>query len=129
MDMDNFKRVVDTYGHLNGSQALKEVALTIKKCLRQPCFGVAYGGDEFVVVLPGFSKEQATHKAEEIRAKMKRSTYLAGAGQNVRLAASFGIATFPEDSDTRSGLLALADKAMFQIKQTCKDSIGVTKSG
>ena len=126
MDMDNFKRVVDTYGHLNGSQALKEVALTIKDCLEKPCFGVAYGGDEFVVVLPGFNKQQATRKVEEIRSEMKQTIYLTGDSLNVRLAASFGIATFPDDSDTRTGLLALADKAMFRIKQSGKDSIGVT---
>jgi len=125
MDMDNFKRVVDTYGHLNGSQALKEVAATIKKCLKKPCFGVAYGGDEFVVVLPGFDKFQALEKAEEIRTRMKQTSYLAKDRLNVRLAASFGIATFPDDTDSRAGLLALADKAMFHIKQTCKDSIGI----
>jgi diguanylate cyclase (GGDEF)-like protein/PAS domain S-box-containing protein len=126
MDMDNFKRVVDTYGHLNGSQSLKEVAQTIKNCLEKPCFGVAYGGDEFVVVLPGFSKQQATRKVEEIRSEMKQTIYLAAESLNVRLGASFGIATFPEDSDTRTGLLALADKAMFRIKQSGKDAIGVT---
>ena len=126
MDMDNFKRVVDTYGHLNGSQALKEVAITIKSCLRTPCFGVAYGGDEFVIVLPGFNKLQATEKAEQIRSQMKHTTYLTKAGHNVHLGASFGLATFPEDTDNRTGLLALADQAMFRIKQTGKDSIGVT---
>jgi diguanylate cyclase (GGDEF)-like protein/PAS domain S-box-containing protein len=128
MDMDNFKLVVDTYGHLDGSQALKEVAQTIKKCLAKPSFGVAYGGDEFVVVLPGFSKPQAAQKAEEIRAAMKRAIYLTKNGHNVSLRASFGVAAFPEDSDTRAGLLALADKAMFHVKQTGKDSIGITQS-
>jgi diguanylate cyclase (GGDEF)-like protein len=125
MDLDNFKRVVDAYGHLNGSQAIKEVARTIKSCLEKPCFGVAYGGDEFVVVLPGFSKQLATQKVEQIRTRMKQKTYLTKEGHNVRLCASFGIATFPEDSNTRNGLLALADKAMFQIKQSGKDSIGI----
>jgi diguanylate cyclase (GGDEF)-like protein/PAS domain S-box-containing protein len=128
MDMDNFKRVVDTYGHLNGSQALKEVAITIKSCLRAPCFGVAYGGDEFVIVLPGFNKLQATEKAEQIRSQMKQTTYLTKAGHNVHLGASFGLATFLEDTDNRTGLLALADQAMFRIKQTGKDSIGITES-
>ena len=126
MDMDNFKQVVDTYGHLNGSQALKEVATTIKSCLNAPCFGVAYGGDEFVVVLPGFDKERATAKAEQIRSQMKQTTYLSKAGHYVHLGASFGLATFPADTDNRTGLLALADKAMFRIKQTGKDSIGIT---
>jgi len=126
MDMDNFKRVVDTHGHLNGSQALKEVAATIKSCLQNPCFGVAYGGDEFVVVLPGFDKRQATRKLEQIRERMHRTTYLARAGLQVRLAASFGVATFPEDTDSREGLLAMADRAMFHIKQTGKGAIGLS---
>jgi diguanylate cyclase (GGDEF)-like protein/PAS domain S-box-containing protein len=126
MDMDNFKHVVDTYGHLSGSQALKEVAQTIKACLQKPCFGVAYGGDEFVVVLPGFSNEQAYQKAEEIRTEMKQTVYLTRQKHNVRLKASFGIATFPTDSNTRNGLLALADNAMFRIKLTGKDSVGIS---
>jgi diguanylate cyclase (GGDEF)-like protein/PAS domain S-box-containing protein len=126
MDMDNFKRVVDTHGHLNGSQALKEVAATIKSCLQNPCFGVAYGGDEFVVVLPGFDKRQATRKLEQIRERMRQTIYLAQAGLQVHLAASFGVATFPDDTDSREGLLALADRAMFHIKQTGKGAIGLS---
>ena len=126
MDMDNFKRVVDTYGHLNGSQALKEVAITIKSCIKRPCFGVAYGGDEFVIVLPGIDKVKATEKVEQIRVQMKQTTYLSKAGHKVHLGASFGIATFPDDTDSREGLLALADQAMFRIKQTGKGLIGTT---
>ena len=128
MDMDNFKRVVDTYGHLNGSQALKEVAQTIKSCLSRPCFGVAYGGDEFVVVLPGFGKAQASTLVGQIREKMMYTKYLTKAGYHVNLGASFGIATFPDDTNNREGLLALADQAMFHIKQTGKGLIGTTRS-
>ena len=126
MDMDNFKHVVDTHGHLNGSQVLKEVAGTIKSCLKKPCFGVAYGGDEFVVVLPGFDKRQATGKLEQIRERMRQTTYLARAGLQVHLAASYGVATFPDDTESREGLLALADRAMFHIKQTGKGAIGLS---
>ena len=129
MDMDNFKRVVDTHGHMNGSQALKEVAATIKSCLKKPSFGVAYGGDEFVVVLPGFDKEQAVRKLEQIRERMHRTTYLARAGLQVNLAASFGVATFPDDADSRESLLALADRALFRIKQSGKGAIGLTGRG
>ena len=128
MDMDNFKHVVDTYGHLNGSRALKEVADTIKSCLQKPCFGVAYGGDEFVVVLPGFDKNQALRKLEQVRTQMKQTLYLTKAGLQVRLGASFGVATFPTDADDREGLLALADKAMFRVKKTGKDAIGLARS-
>ena len=126
MDMDNFKRVVDTYGHLNGSQALKEVAATIGECLAEPAFGVAYGGDEFVVVLPGMNRQQAFQKVEEIRTRMKETLYLANQGLAINLCASFGIATYPDDASDLTGLLALADQAMFHAKAHGKDAIGLT---
>jgi len=127
IDMDDFKRVVDTYGHLNGSEALKEVATTINVSLNKPSFAVAYGGDEFVVVLPGFSKSRAKQKAEEIRWQIKQTIYLSKNGHNLNLGASFGVATFPDDAKDLSQLLALADQAMFRIKQGGKDSVGITK--
>jgi diguanylate cyclase (GGDEF)-like protein len=123
MDLDHFKRVVDTYGHLKGSEALHEVAATIKACLPDPAFGVAYGGDEFVVVLPGFGKKTATGKAEEIRAKMSQTKYLSKYGHQVAIQASFGLATYPDDSTELSGLLALADNAMFHVKRTGKGAV------
>jgi len=126
MDMDNFKQVVDTYGHLNGSRALKEVADTLRSRMEEPSFGVAYGGDEFVLVLPGFDKADASAKAEEIRARMKEKDYLTEAGYQVKLSASFGVASFPEDSNSREGLLSLADRAMFRIKESGKDSVGLS---
>ncbi len=123
MDIDHFKRVVDTYGHLKGSQAIQEVARTIRECLTEPAFGVAYGGDEFVAVLQGSDKAQALKKAEEIRSRMKQTVYLANHGHQVRLSASFGIATFPDDAGDVTGLLALADRAMFDVKEKGKDAI------
>ncbi len=126
MDMDHFKQLVDTHGHLNGSQALKEVAGTIKSCLKKPSFGVAYGGDEFVVVLPGYGQGQAVRKLEELRGRMKATAYLTDAGLNVNLSASFGVATYPEDAEDSEGLLALADRALFRIKQQAKGAIGVS---
>jgi diguanylate cyclase (GGDEF)-like protein len=123
MDIDHFKRVVDTYGHLKGSQAIQEVARTIRECLVAPAFGVAYGGDEFVTVLQGFDKAKALKKAEEIRSRMKQTVYLANHGHQVSLSASFGIATFPEDASDVTGLLALADRAMFDVKETGKGAI------
>ncbi len=124
MDMDNFKNVVDTYGHLSGSQALKEVADTIRSCLSEAAFGVAYGGDEFVVVLPGLDKQQALRTAEIIRAKMHDTVYLTDRGHRVTLRASFGVATFPVDADSLDELLSLADQAMFRIKEIGKDAVG-----
>ena len=123
MDIDHFKKVVDTYGHLKGSQAIQEVARTIRECLVEPAFGVAYGGDEFVAVLQRHDKAQALKKAEEIRSRIKQTLYLANHGHQVSLSASFGIATFPEDARDVTGLLALADRAMFDVKEKGKDAI------
>jgi diguanylate cyclase (GGDEF)-like protein len=123
MDIDNFKRVVDFYGHLKGSQAIQEVARTIRECLIEPAFGVAYGGDEFVVVLQGFDKAKAQRKAEEISLKIKQMVYLVNHGHQVSLSASFGIANFPDDAGDVKGLLALADRSMFDAKEKMKEAI------
>ena len=124
MDIDNFKHVVDTYGHLNGSQALAEVAQTLMDCIADPGYGVAYGGDEFVVVLPGFDHEQALAKAQEIRSRMQATRYLPRVNDGVRLKASFGVATYPEDASDIKAILAKADNAMFRVKSEGKDAVG-----
>ncbi|MFZ5587976.1 MAG: sensor domain-containing diguanylate cyclase [Thermodesulfobacteriota bacterium] len=116
MDMDGFKSVVDTYGHLNGSRALQQVAQTLRQCLPAPGFGVAYGGDEFVLVLPGLGKAEATAVVEAVRTAMAATTYLQDQGLAVKLSASFGQATCPEDAADLTGILALADAAMFRAK-------------
>ncbi len=116
MDMDNFKGVVDTHGHLLGSQALRQVAASLQECLAPPAFGVAYGGDEFVVVLPGLSKEAAQEKITEIQAVMANTPYLAAETGGLRLSASFGLACAPQDAQDLRTLLALADQALFRMK-------------
>lgn len=123
MDMDDFKEVVDNLGHLNGSRALHEVAQRIRRCLQPPSFGVAYGGDEFVIVLPETGGRQAARVAARIRKTMKAEPYLAQWGHAVELTASFGVATYPDDAAGIEELLALADKAMFRAKNTGKDTV------
>jgi diguanylate cyclase (GGDEF)-like protein len=123
MDIDNFKQVVDTHGHLNASKALQEIAGTIKTVLQAPAYGVAYGGDEFVLVLPGYDKRQALDLAESIRKRIKETVYLQTAGLKVHISSSMGVSTFPDDADTLSDLLALADQAMFSVKERGKDSV------
>ncbi len=127
LDVDNFKQVVDTYGHLNGSQTLQEVAETIRQCLPPQAFGVSYGGDEFVVVLPECGKKEALDTAEEIRVTLSGSTYLTNQGLAVCIQASFGVATYPEDASDRRGLLALADQAMFRVKGRGKNAVGASE--
>ena len=123
MDIDNFKRVVDTHGHLNASHALQEIANTIKSTLEPPAYGVAYGGDEFIVVLPDLNKHQAMDMAETIRSRIKETTLLQNLGLKVHISASLGVSTYPYDAATLSDLLALADQAMFSVKEKGKDSV------
>jgi diguanylate cyclase (GGDEF)-like protein/PAS domain S-box-containing protein len=123
MDIDNFKQVVDSYGHLNGSRAIRQVAATIQGTLEEPAYAVAYAGDEFVVVLPGFNGDTAAMKALEIRKRMKRTVYLQDQGLEVSLRASFGIAIFPDDASEVNGLLVSADNALFDIKKNGKNAV------
>ncbi len=124
MDLDNFKKIVDTHGHLNGSQAIQEVATTIKDSLSGSAFGVSYGGDEFVIVLPGCNKKQGIQKAEDIRSLMNKTKYLSNKGIYASLSASFGVAAYPEDASNLTRLLSAADKAMFSIKDKGKNAVG-----
>jgi diguanylate cyclase (GGDEF)-like protein/PAS domain S-box-containing protein len=123
MDLDHFKDVVDTYGHLNGSLTIKEVGQTIQEIVRSPAYAVAYAGDEFVVVLPDHSPEQALGKTEEIRDRIRNRVFLQDQGLEVRIRSSFGIATFPYDAEGMTDLLAAADAALFAAKSAGKDII------
>jgi diguanylate cyclase (GGDEF)-like protein/PAS domain S-box-containing protein len=129
MDLDRFKRVVDHYGHLNGSRVIQEVASTIRGALPEESFAVAYAGDEFVVVLPGFGKDAAVGTAETIRTRVAHTIYLAAAGQTVSLTMSLGVATFPEDADDVESLLGAADRALFGIKSAGRNAVGRGATG
>ena len=124
LDLDHFKKIVDTHGHINGSRAIRKVASTIGNCLQEPAFAVAWAGDEFVVVLPGLNQPQALQKASEIRASIKDTVYVLDQDTEVRLQASFGIATFPQHATDLNGLIAAADHALFAIKEAGKDGVG-----
>ena len=127
MDIDDFKQVVDTHGHLKASQTLQEFASTLQETLQEPAYAVAYGGDEFVIVLPGLNKRQALHMAEKVRSRIGETLYLRGEGLKVKLRASFGVSTFPDDATSLSEMLALADQAMFYVKERGKNSVsGIT---
>jgi len=123
MDIDNFKYVVDTYGHLNGSQVIQEVAQTILLNIDLPAFAVAYAGDEFVIVLPCCNRNQAKQKAELIRQSFRNTTYLSQKKFAIQISASFGISTYPDDTTDLRSLLSLADQAMFDVKAHGKDAV------
>ena len=126
MDIDDFKTVVDTEGHLNGSRTLREIAQKIQGCLGGPSFAVAYGGDEFVVVMPYTDSVHAAETARAIRASINAATFLTRWSRKVQVTASFGVATYPDHANDIEALLSLADQAMFRVKTSGKDRVGLS---
>lgn len=123
LDLDRFKLVNDRHGHQAGSAVLKEVGEVLRTALRAMDVPVRYGGDEFVVLLPEADRGQAHAVAERLRRSVNRTEFLADRGLGVRITASFGIATFPDDGTTPEDLLRLADSAMYRVKETTRDGI------
>ena len=115
-DMDKFKSVVDTHGHLLGAQVLREVAETIDQVLDSHDRIVRYGGDEFVVILPNEQTDTALVKVERMKERISTTPFLQQEGINLRVTASFGLATFPDNAKTKLQLLAVADRSLFQSK-------------
>ena len=124
MDIDHFKLVVDTYGHLNGSRTIAELADVVRNVLPDGCYGVSYGGDEFVIVLAGHDHEQGMQVAERIRQAIEETSFLTTMDLSIHITVSCGVATFPQDAQTLIDLLACADHALFAIKKQGKNAVG-----
>lgn len=123
VDIDNFKQVVDTHGHLLGSQVLKEVGQTILSCLSPQDILTKYGGDEYVIILPGRNRTEAMDVAHRILDTLRTSVYLSSEPESVRLTASFGLALFPDDAQTKKDILYQADNAMYAVKRSTKNGV------
>jgi len=130
IDLDHFKVVNDTHGHLIGSKLLAEVGYTIKAHLRLIDFAFRYGGDEFVVLLPQTNKEQALTVARRLLDVFRHSAFLKDENNlclNIR--ASFGVASYPEDARSAHEIIRQADEMMYLVKNTSRDNIGVAQRG
>lgn len=124
-DLDNFKEVVDSVGHLLGAKVLKEVAQAVHRVLDEEDRLVRYGGDEYVVILPRQNKKAAREKATRMTRAITTTEFLPKENRHVRLTASFGLATFPDDARDTCELLAEADHCLFRSKSLGKNRLSI----
>lgn len=117
IDLDHFKCYNDSCGHMDGDTALKKTSRILRSCVREMDVVTRFGGEEFCILLPGTSKEEAMFVAERIRQgiehePIKGEELLPGG----RLTASIGLASFPDDGTTANTLIHAADVALYQAK-------------
>jgi len=113
-DLDDFKKINDMEGHLAGDRVLKKIAKIAKDNIRSIDVLGRYGGDEFLIILPGTTVEEALRVAERFRQQAK-----AQSGSTV----SIGIASYPADGKTVQELINVADKGMYQAKNKGKNAV------
>ncbi len=130
IDLDGFKKVNDTLGHQAGDRMLREIAVAIQGAARETDAVFRYGGDEFVVLLPGTDAEGLAAAAERVRSAV---TGVGGMGspwrEAVEVSASVGIASFPDDGDDAEEILLAADRACFLAKRRGRGLVATASEG
>jgi len=123
-DIDNFKNYNDTYGHAEGDKLLIELSGLVRTVTRKTSVIIRYGGEEFLVMLPGISKEDASVYAERFREKVSSHPFAHRENQPLGcISISGGIASFPHDGETIFRVIQHADKALYQAKSVGKNIV------
>ena len=128
LDVDHFKMFNDTHGHDAGDAVLRDVAQVLKRHTRTEDIACRYGGEEFLMVLPGCPLQDAYQKAEAIREAIAQLRVSAvGAGQS-RVTASIGIACYPQHGERLEELIRVADTALYRAKAAGRNRIVATSA-
>jgi diguanylate cyclase (GGDEF)-like protein len=122
VDVDSFKSINDSHGHLFGDRVLRDVADVLRATLRRIDLPTRWGGDEFVLLLPGTDVTGALALAERLRAALADRVLFAPNGSTVTITASFGVAVCP-DVGSDAELLAAADEALYAAKRAGKNRV------
>ena len=126
LDIDDFKQINDSRGHLAGDAVLHSVAATLSEVIREIDLAARYGGEEFAVLLPQTGPDGAANLAERLRSEIAARSIRFGTEEITGVTASFGVAAGPHEQ-TQIDLIASADAALYQAKREGKDR--VTLSG
>ncbi|HET8731085.1 MAG TPA: GGDEF domain-containing protein [Moraxellaceae bacterium] len=123
VDLDHFKKINDTYGHHAGDQVLVAASAIMMESARQYDEVGRYGGEEFAILLPGASLDDAAHVAERIRARIASASVEVD-GRVIPMTASFGVACYPANEiATLNDLLKAADKALYDAKESGRNRV------
>jgi len=120
-DIDHFKAVNDTYGHIAGDKVLHRVARTIRRSFRKGDVLIRYGGEEFLAILPGANEQDATEIAERLRRSVK-DLEIRDKDSVIRITISLGVASSDQTSvELPAELVDCADQALYKAKETGRD--------
>lgn len=122
-DLDNFKDINDTHGHVEGDRCLRLFATMVRRSVRSEDVVARYGGEEFAIIMPDTTKEEARLATERICRQVERDGHLRLGASDVRITGSYGIAAFPEDSDDPTLLIRRADAALYAAKRSGKNCV------
>jgi len=117
-DLDHFKQVNDRYGHDAGDRVLRAVSTRLTSVLRKNDVLARFGGEEFVVLLPGTESAEAMYLAERLRSAVQHHAFELDDGTQLHRSISIGVAVCPDDGSDAAALIKQADRAMYRAKQT-----------
>jgi len=117
LDLDDFKLVNDTFGHLLGDDVLRWTADLIRRTLRASDVPARYGGDEFAILLPDADADEAAQTAARLVDAFGAEPFSRDARISVPIGVSIGSATFPADGRTAAELIAVADAGLYRVKR------------
>jgi diguanylate cyclase (GGDEF)-like protein len=128
LDLDNFKAVVDNYGHLVGSRTIAQFGRAIARLIRPGDVAARFGGDEIVIALPDTETVTAARIAESIRTMIASCQRLEGEDVDLsNVTASVGVATFPDHAGDAESLFRAADAAMYSVKRSSKNRVAIAE--